>query len=65
MSHTHEQPIRCEAPDPILAELWDVKREINRAADYRVDALVEMANKAAERVRAQWHQQTLPADVRR
>ncbi|MGB4335637.1 MAG: hypothetical protein WBJ41_12455 [Chromatiaceae bacterium] len=46
-----------KAPDPILGELWEVKREINKAADYRIDRLVDMANRAAERVRAQWRQE--------
>jgi len=44
------------APDSILAELWEVKREINRAADYRIDALVQMAHDAAERIRQEWRQ---------
>lgn len=42
------------APDSILAELWEVKREINRAADYRIDTLVQMAHEAAECIRQQW-----------
>ena len=63
MTQPHEHQVRSGAPDPILAELWDVKREINKAADYRIDALVDMANKAAERVRAQWRQQAHPADA--
>ena len=63
MIHTHERRSRVEAPDPILAELWDVKREINKAADYRIDTLVDMANKAAEQVKAQWRQQAHPADA--
>ena len=45
------------APDPILAELWEVKYAINKEADYRIDILVDMANEAAERVRAQWRQE--------
>ncbi|WP_295434817.1 hypothetical protein [uncultured Thiodictyon sp.] len=45
------------APDPILAELWEVKRELNRAADYRIDALVQMAHESAERIRQQWRQE--------
>jgi hypothetical protein len=48
------EPPRARAPDPILAELWEVKREINRAADYRIEALVRMANEAAKHVRVQW-----------
>lgn len=47
-----------DAPDEILAELWDVKREINRAADYRIDALVQMAHESAERIREQWRQES-------
>jgi hypothetical protein len=63
MTQPDEHQVRSEARDPILAELWDVKREINKAADYRIDALVDMANEAAERVRAQWRQQARPADA--
>lgn len=63
MTHTHEPGARVKAPDPILAELWEVKREINEAAGYRIDTLVDMANKAAEQVKAQWRQQAQPADA--
>jgi DNA (cytosine-5)-methyltransferase 1 len=42
-----ESPIR--APDPILAELWEVKRQINQEAGYRIDELVRMAHEAALR----------------
>ena len=38
------------APDPILAELWEVKRQINQEAGYRIDELVRMAHEAALRV---------------
>ena len=63
MTHTKERRSRGKAPDPILADLWEVKREINKAADYRIDTLVDMANKAAEQVKAQWRQQAQPADA--
>ena len=56
MTQTPECQVLPEAPDPILAELWEVKREINKAADYRIDTLVDMANEAAEQVRVQWRQ---------
>jgi hypothetical protein len=42
------------APDPIIGELWEVKREINREAEYRIEELVRMAREATERVRRQW-----------
>jgi hypothetical protein len=42
-----------EAPDSILAELWEGKHAINEEADHRIDILVDMANEVAERVRAQ------------
>jgi len=45
------------APDAILAELWEIRREINRAADYRIDVLVQMAHESAERIREQWRQE--------
>jgi len=51
------KPMTPGAPDAILAELWEVKREINRAADYRIDALVRMAHESAERTRKQWRQE--------
>ena len=50
------KPTTPGAPDAILAELWEVKREINRAANYRIDALVRMAHESAERVRQQWRE---------
>ena len=50
------QPLTPGAPDAILAELWEVKREINRTANYRIDALVRMAHESAERARQQWRQ---------
>lgn len=43
-----ERPVR--APDPILAELWEVKRQINQEAGYRVDELARMAHEAAVRI---------------
>ncbi|WP_295392913.1 hypothetical protein [uncultured Thiodictyon sp.] len=50
------QWVTTGAPDEILAELWEVKRELNRAADYRIDVLVQMAHESAERIRQQWRQ---------
>ena len=46
-ANTTKVPIR--APDPILAELWEVKRQINQEAGYRVSELVRMAHEAALR----------------
>ena len=54
MTQLRQRQALPEAPDPILAELWQVKREINRAADYRIDILIDMANEAAAQVRGQW-----------
>jgi len=42
------------AVDPILAELWQIKRDINRESGYDIDELVRMAHVAAERTRQQW-----------
>ncbi len=42
------------APDPILAELWEVKRQINQEAGYNIDELSRMAHEAALRIRQQW-----------
>lgn len=47
-------PVR--APDPILGELWEAKRQINQEAGYRIDVLVRMAHEAAEQVRQRWHE---------
>ncbi len=44
-------PVR--APDPILAELWEVKRQLNAEAGYDVDVLARMAHEAAERFEAE------------
>lgn len=44
-------PIPDCAPDPILAELWEIKRQINAEAGYRVDVLARMAHEASERVK--------------
>jgi len=47
-----ELPVR--APDPILAELWEVKRQINQEAGYRIDELARMAHEATLRIQQQW-----------
>lgn len=41
-------------PDAVLAELWAVKRQINQAANYRLDALVRSAEQSARNIREQW-----------
>ena len=40
-----------QAPDPILAELWEVKRQINAEAAYDVAKLAKDAHEAAEKIR--------------
>ncbi|WP_295404150.1 hypothetical protein [uncultured Thiocystis sp.] len=40
-------------PDPILAELWEVKRQINQEAGYRLQELTRMAKESANRIRRQ------------
>ena len=47
-----ELPIR--APDPILAELWEVKRQFNKEARYDIGELARMAHEAALRIQHQW-----------
>ncbi len=42
------------APDPILAELWEVKRQINQEAGYQVEELACMAHEATLRIQQQW-----------
>ena len=46
-------------PDPILAELWEVKRQINAEAGYRLEELTRMARESAEKIRHQWQQEEL------
>lgn len=48
------------APDPILEELWEVKRQINQEAGYRLEELVRMARETANRIRSQ---QTRPEEI--
>jgi hypothetical protein len=48
-NHNKTTKIPVRAPDPILAELWEVKRQINQEAGYRVDELLRMAHDAAMR----------------
>ncbi|MDD5298293.1 MAG: hypothetical protein PHU46_15430 [Rhodocyclaceae bacterium] len=38
------------APDPILAELWEVKRQINAEANYDIATLARMAHEAARKL---------------
>ncbi len=45
------------APDPILAELWEVKRQLNESAHYRIDERARMAHEAARQVEARWQKQ--------
>lgn len=47
---TQPKPVR--APDPILAELWEAKRQINAEANYNICRLVRMARAAAKKVQA-------------
>lgn len=58
----HPDPIRSlRTPDPILAELWEVKRQINAEAGYRLEELTRMARESAEKIRHQWQQEGLTA----
>lgn len=47
------QSLECPipAPDPIMAELWEIKRQINQEAEYSIGELARMAHEAAERFR--------------
>lgn len=42
-------PPSKRAPDPILAELWEIKRQLNAEAGYDIDVLARMAHEATER----------------
>ena len=48
------KPLRV--PDPILAELWQVKRDITQEAGYDIGTLAQMAHEAAENARRQWRE---------
>lgn len=48
-----ESGIFHKAPDPILAELWEVKRQINEEAGYQVELVARSAHEAAELIRLQ------------
>ncbi|MEA3643329.1 MAG: hypothetical protein VBE63_25835 [Lamprobacter sp.] len=50
------QPHPMRAPDPILAELWEVKRQLNEAAGYRIEERARMAHEATLQVEALWHE---------
>lgn len=50
MTSLHPSP-PTRAPDPILSELWEVKRQINQEADYRLENLVRMARASAAKIR--------------
>ncbi|WP_040851343.1 hypothetical protein [Thiorhodospira sibirica] len=52
------QPQPMSAPDPILAELWEVKRQLNEAAGYRVAERARMAHEAALQIEARWHDES-------
>ena len=53
----HPDPTRSlRTPDPILAELWEIKRQINAEAGYRLEELTRMARESAEKIRNQWDQ---------
>ncbi|MDP2786997.1 MAG: hypothetical protein Q8O79_02830 [Pseudomonadota bacterium] len=44
------KPVR--APDPILAELWEVKRQINTEASFDIDTLARMAHEVTLNIQA-------------
>jgi hypothetical protein len=50
------------APDPILAELWEIKRQINAEGGYDIEVLTRMAREAAERILLPGGLRHLPAD---
>jgi hypothetical protein len=56
----HPDPTRSlRTPDPILAELWEIKWQINAEAGYRLEELTRMARESAEKIRRQWRQERL------
>jgi hypothetical protein len=58
MTNTHFSA-STRHPDPILAELWEVKRQINEEAGYRLEELTRMAKESADKIRNQWQQEKL------
>lgn len=44
-------PTGMRAPDPILAELWEIKRQLNAESGYDVRRRSMDAHKAAEAIR--------------
>lgn len=54
IKQTGIDPSACpvQAPDPILAELWEVKRQINAEAGYDIATLVQMAHEATLAIRS-------------
>ena len=55
MTHPHYL-ISTRNPDPIMAELWELKRQINAEAGYRLEELTRMAKESADKIRHQWEQ---------
>ncbi len=51
---TKPTEVSVRAPDPILAELWEVKRQINQESGYCIHELVRMAHDATLRIQQQW-----------
>ncbi|MFZ4792279.1 MAG: hypothetical protein ACOYMW_15555 [Candidatus Competibacteraceae bacterium] len=54
MIHLHPSSTSPRKPDPILAELWEIKRQINQEAGYRLEELTRMARASAEKIQQQW-----------
>ena len=48
-----ESGIFHKAPDPILAELWEVKRQINEEAGYQVEVVARSTHETTELIRLQ------------
>jgi hypothetical protein len=48
-----ESGVFRKAPDPILAELWEIKRQINEEAGYQVEVVAQRAHEAAILIRQQ------------
>lgn len=63
MTHPHYL-ISTRHPDPIIAELWEVKHQINAEAGYRLEELTRMAKESADKIRRQWDQTDLIAVIK-
>lgn len=64
MTDTHFSVV-ARPPDLIMAELWEIKRQLNQEAGYRLEELTRMAKESADQIRNQWDQTYLTSSMER